>query len=166
MLRRGSIAPLAQRIKSNRPPTAPPGSIFHSTQKLNNDMPSNNPESSEEKENNLENNKNNENVSVSNQSSNDKTLEEDYEFPHYVRSLKERECWKLYMKMSTKGVNITYDTILRGMLTPTEFRQLQKQREIEEAKALKEAEENGLLEEKPKGSPTAIERLKESLLKN
>lgn len=28
MLRRGSIAPLAARIRANRPPTAPPGSIF------------------------------------------------------------------------------------------------------------------------------------------
>lgn len=28
MLRRGSIAPLAARIRAKRPPTAPPGSIF------------------------------------------------------------------------------------------------------------------------------------------
>lgn len=28
MLRRGSIAPLAARIRANRPPTAPPGSIY------------------------------------------------------------------------------------------------------------------------------------------
>lgn len=28
MLRRASIAPLAAKIRSNRPPTAPPGSIF------------------------------------------------------------------------------------------------------------------------------------------
>ncbi|KAM7343776.1 uncharacterized protein ACRADG_010703 [Cochliomyia hominivorax] len=170
MLRRGSIAPLAQRIKSNRPPTAPPGSIFLNTQKSNNDMlpTPNSGDVNEENENNLENNKNNENNSSLVQNLSDKTLEEDYEFPHYVRTLKERECWKLYMKMSTKGVNITYDTILRGMLTPTEFRQLQKQREIEEAKALKAAaEENSLLEGKPKGgSSSAIERLKETLLKN
>ncbi|KAI8127261.1 hypothetical protein CVS40_3067 [Lucilia cuprina] len=162
MLRRGSIAPLAQRIKSNRPPTAPPGSIFHNNSKLNNEMTAAlNSESTEEKENNMENLKPNVSPTL-----NDKRLEEQYEFPEYVRSLKERECWKLYMKMSTKGVNITYDTILRGMLTPTEFRQLQKQRELEEAKAQKEAEENGVLEEKSKSTPTAIERLKESLLKN
>ncbi|XP_037818852.1 GATA zinc finger domain-containing protein 11 [Lucilia sericata] len=162
MLRRGSIAPLAQRIKSNRPPTAPPGSIFHNNNsKLNNEMPAHNSKSTEEKENNMESLKPNVSPTL-----NDKPLEEEYEFPEYVRSLKERECWKLYMKMSTKGVNITYDTILRGMLTPTEFRQLQKQRELEEAKALKEAEENGVVEEKSKNSSTAIDRLKESLLKN
>lgn len=28
MLRRASIAPLAAKIRSNRPPTAPPGSIY------------------------------------------------------------------------------------------------------------------------------------------
>jgi len=28
MIRRGSIAPLAARIRANRPPTAPPVSIF------------------------------------------------------------------------------------------------------------------------------------------
>ncbi|XP_037902796.1 uncharacterized protein LOC119646423 [Hermetia illucens] len=28
MIRRGSVAPLAARIRANRPPTAPPGSIF------------------------------------------------------------------------------------------------------------------------------------------
>lgn len=28
VLRRGSIAPLAARIRANRPPTAPPGSLF------------------------------------------------------------------------------------------------------------------------------------------
>ncbi|XP_065370472.1 uncharacterized protein LOC135962459 [Calliphora vicina] len=161
MLRRGSIAPVAQRIKSNRPPTAPAGSIFHTARS---EMPASNIETSEESEH-LENINNNVRNTLS-QSQSDKPLEDEYEFPEYVRSLKERECWKLYMKMSTKGVNITYDTILRGMLTPTEFRQLQKQREIEEAKALKEAEESGLVEERAKGSPTAIERLKESLLKN
>lgn len=164
MLRRGSIAPLAQRIKSNRPPTAPPGSIYHAQQKLNNDMPALNIESSEEKENTMDITKNNENNTLLSPTTTDKTVGEHYEFPDYVRSLKERECWKLYMKMSTKGVNISYDTILRGMLTPTEFRQLQKQREIEKAKALKE--DNALAGEPSKSSPTAIERLKESLLKN
>lgn len=28
MFRRGSVAPLASRIRAHRPPTAPPGSIF------------------------------------------------------------------------------------------------------------------------------------------
>ncbi|XP_045463109.1 uncharacterized protein LOC123672842 [Harmonia axyridis] len=35
---------------------------------------------------------------------------------------KEKECWTLYQKMSGKGVNVNYDTLLRGMLTPTEYR--------------------------------------------
>ena len=40
--------------------------------------------------------------------------------------------------MCNKGVLITYDTILRGMLTPTELRQLLKQKEFEEAQKQKE----------------------------
>lgn len=35
---------------------------------------------------------------------------------------KETQCWSLYKKMSDKGVDISYDTILRGILTPTEYR--------------------------------------------
>lgn len=35
---------------------------------------------------------------------------------------KEKQCWDMYCKMSEKGVNISFDTILRGMLTPTEYR--------------------------------------------
>ncbi|XP_055607493.1 AF4/FMR2 family member lilli-like isoform X2 [Uranotaenia lowii] len=41
---------------------------------------------------------------------------------------KERECYRLFQKMATKGLSVSYDTILRGMLTPTELRVLQKQR--------------------------------------
>lgn len=165
MLRRGSIAPLAQRIKTNRPPTAPPGSIFHTASKFNNEMSESSNEACEEKENFSESlNKNSTKANI--QTTVPKTLEEEYEFPEYVRSRKERECWKLYMKMSTKGVNITYDTILRGMLTPTEFRQLQKQRDVEEAKAKENLECTKVLETKSKECSTAIERLKEGLLKN
>ncbi|KAJ1524872.1 hypothetical protein ONE63_009738 [Megalurothrips usitatus] len=35
---------------------------------------------------------------------------------------KERECWELFKKMSDKGITVSYDTVLRGMLTPTEYR--------------------------------------------
>ncbi|KAK6627105.1 hypothetical protein RUM44_009582 [Polyplax serrata] len=35
---------------------------------------------------------------------------------------KEKECWALYKKMVAKGVSVTFDTVLRGMLTPTEYR--------------------------------------------
>lgn len=86
------------------------------------------------------------------------------EMPEYVRTIKERECWKLFQKMSKKGVNVTYDTILRGMLTPTEFRQLQRQRELEEAKARK-IEEEATEVQKIKAPVTAVERLSDALLK-
>ncbi|KAB0796837.1 hypothetical protein PPYR_10898 [Photinus pyralis] len=35
---------------------------------------------------------------------------------------KEKQCWEMYRKMSGKGVRISFETILRGMLTPTEYR--------------------------------------------
>uniref|UniRef100_A0AAR5Q5U4 Uncharacterized protein n=1 Tax=Dendroctonus ponderosae TaxID=77166 RepID=A0AAR5Q5U4_DENPD len=35
---------------------------------------------------------------------------------------KEKQCWEMYCKMSEKGINVSYDTILRGLLTPTEYR--------------------------------------------
>ncbi|CAG9761314.1 unnamed protein product [Ceutorhynchus assimilis] len=35
---------------------------------------------------------------------------------------KEKQCWAMYCKMTEKGINVSYDTILRGMLTPTEYR--------------------------------------------
>ncbi|XP_062549493.1 myb-like protein I isoform X2 [Armigeres subalbatus] len=41
---------------------------------------------------------------------------------------KERECYRLFKKMSNMGLSVSYDTILRGMLTPTELRVLQKQK--------------------------------------
>ncbi|XP_012349858.1 uncharacterized protein LOC105737197 isoform X2 [Apis florea] len=41
---------------------------------------------------------------------------------------KEKECWHLYKKMCDKGVCVSFDTVLRGMLTPTEYRL--RQREI------------------------------------
>ncbi|KAL3283765.1 hypothetical protein HHI36_017935 [Cryptolaemus montrouzieri] len=37
-------------------------------------------------------------------------------------SSNEKECWKLFLKMNNKGVKVNYDTLLRGMLTPTEYR--------------------------------------------
>nr|CAD7578344.1 unnamed protein product [Timema californicum] len=38
------------------------------------------------------------------------------------KSPKEKECWELYRRMCDKGVTVSYDTVLRGMLTPTEYR--------------------------------------------
>ncbi|XP_046734941.1 uncharacterized protein LOC124404651 [Diprion similis] len=40
---------------------------------------------------------------------------------------KERECWHLYRRMCDKGVYVSFDTVLRGMLTPTEYRLRQKE---------------------------------------
>ncbi|CAB3363923.1 Hypothetical predicted protein [Cloeon dipterum] len=37
-------------------------------------------------------------------------------------SPKEQECWHLYRKMCEKGLTVSFDTVLRGMLTPTEYR--------------------------------------------
>ncbi|KAF5273292.1 hypothetical protein FQR65_LT04714 [Abscondita terminalis] len=42
--------------------------------------------------------------------------EPDFETP------KEKQCWEMYRKMSGKGISISFETILRGMLTPTEYR--------------------------------------------
>ncbi|XP_055921409.1 uncharacterized protein LOC129952679 [Eupeodes corollae] len=143
MLRRGSIAPLAARLRANRPPTAPPGSIFRTdfenctikmSHLIKNQTKDDLSNESDRKENNIFN---------SNSSSSRPESESPvgFDFPTHVRSIKERECWKLFQKMSKKGVSVKYDTILRGMLTPTEFRHLQKQREIENAKN-QETDEN------------------------
>ncbi|XP_076672962.1 uncharacterized protein LOC143371550 [Andrena cerasifolii] len=40
---------------------------------------------------------------------------------------KEKECWHLYRKMCDKGVSVSFDTVLRGMLTPTEYRLRQRE---------------------------------------
>lgn len=41
-------------------------------------------------------------------------------YPEYVRSIKEKECWLLFQKMVKKGIAVSYETILRGILTPSE----------------------------------------------
>lgn len=57
-------------------------------------------------------------------------------YPEYVRSIKEKECWLLFQKMIKKGISVSYETILRGMLTPSEVRAVErKQREIIERQA-------------------------------
>lgn len=63
-------------------------------------------------------------------------------FPEYVRSIKEKECWILFQKMVNKGISVSYETIMRGMLTPTEVRAVEKkQKEIFERQASLELEE-------------------------
>lgn len=57
-------------------------------------------------------------------------------YPEYVRSIKEKECWLLFQKMIKKGIAVSYETILRGMLTPSEVRAVEKkQKEIVERQA-------------------------------
>lgn len=57
-------------------------------------------------------------------------------YPEYVRSIKEKECWLLFQKMVKKGITVSYETILRGMLTPSEVRAVEKkQKEIVERQA-------------------------------
>lgn len=57
----------------------------------------------------------------------------DVQDPEALKTAKERECFKLFQKMTTRGISVSYDTILRGMLTPTELRMIQKQRDLEQA---------------------------------
>lgn len=53
-------------------------------------------------------------------------IPEDY--PDHCDSQKEKDCWKLFKKMLGNGVTVNYDTILRGMLTPTELRTIMGKR--------------------------------------
>lgn len=41
-----------------------------------------------------------------------------------------QECWRLYEKMKKTGLNVSYDTILRGILKPSELRLLEKQKKL------------------------------------
>lgn len=52
---------------------------------------------------------------------------ENCDTPVQFNSPKEKECWDTYRKMSEKGIKISFDTLLRGMLTPTEYRLRRKQ---------------------------------------
>ncbi|KAL1517800.1 hypothetical protein ABEB36_001523 [Hypothenemus hampei] len=58
--------------------------------------------------------------------------ENDTKFEQTNETFKEKQCWAMYCKMTEKGINISYDTILRGMLTPTEYRNHRKTSIIEE----------------------------------
>ncbi|KAH8416059.1 hypothetical protein KR222_007315 [Zaprionus bogoriensis] len=190
MIRRGSIAPLAARIRANRPPTAPPVSIFLSEPSSKStpmdgrqrqmsptgELDAQSSTLAGQEEAKKENNAPNCNAQQASQSASasasprqQQQQQQEYNFPLYVCSIKERECWKLHQKMCAKGVSVSYETVLRGMLTPTEFRHFQKQREHEETKAQEaaeaEAEATAAETKETKKTPaTAIERLSESLL--
>ncbi|XP_044733012.1 nucleolar and coiled-body phosphoprotein 1 [Chrysoperla carnea] len=53
---------------------------------------------------------------------------------------KERQCWKLFKKMRDKGVEVSFDTILKGLLTPTEYRLRSKASIITEQSSKEEEE--------------------------
>lgn len=62
-------------------------------------------------------------------------------YPEYVRSIKEKECWLLFQKMVKKGIAVQFQTILNGMLPPSEVRAVEKkQKEIFERQASIELE--------------------------
>lgn len=54
-------------------------------------------------------------------------IKEDCDTPVQFSNPKEKECWDTYRRMSEKGIKISFDTLLRGMLTPTEYRLRRKQ---------------------------------------
>ncbi|XP_011495018.1 PREDICTED: uncharacterized protein LOC105359945 [Ceratosolen solmsi marchali] len=59
----------------------------------------------------------------------DRNVEKNKKLPaeSYCQTPKEKECWHLYQRMCDKGVFVSFDTVLRGMLTPTEYRLRQKE---------------------------------------
>ncbi|XP_059619248.1 uncharacterized protein LOC132263482 [Phlebotomus argentipes] len=130
MFRRGSVAPLAARIRSNRPPTAPPGSIFITDydKGCGDDLMSLKKAPAAPAKNTF--------AKVTSKAIiEDKcSSNEDEQSPDNLKTAKERECWKLFQKMTNRGISVSYDTILRGMLTPTELRMIQKKQELENAK--------------------------------
>lgn len=69
-----------------------------------------------------------------NSNSNNKKTHDDENFPDNVQSVRERECYRLYQKMSSMGLNVSFDTVMRGMLTPTELRVIQKKRDLQMAR--------------------------------
>uniref|UniRef100_A0A1B0GND8 Uncharacterized protein n=1 Tax=Phlebotomus papatasi TaxID=29031 RepID=A0A1B0GND8_PHLPP len=131
MFRRGSVAPLAARIRSNRPPTAPPGSIFITDydKGCGDDAMS-------LKKQPVNTAKNTFTKVTSKAIIEDKcnSIDTEDDSPDNLKTAKERECWKLFQKMTNRGISVSYDTILRGMLTPTELRMIQKKQELENAK--------------------------------
>lgn len=58
---------------------------------------------------------------------------QDKEEPRFG-SEKEKQCWAMYRKMADKGLKVSYDTILRGMLTPTEYRLRRKESIVDREK--------------------------------
>ncbi|XP_055310603.1 uncharacterized protein LOC129573715 [Sitodiplosis mosellana] len=157
VLRRASLAPLAAKIRLNRPPTAPPGSIFHksiaisensamsgdnkvaaggatetSESKVHTILPFGHPNGGEISKVPIDI----VNATVPMRKPSIDILDPTTIYPEYVRSIKEKECWLLFQKMVKKGIAVSYETILRGMLTPSEVRAVEKkQKEIVERQA-------------------------------
>lgn len=69
------------------------------------------------------------------------STDETHTFPEYVRTVKEKECWILYKKIADKGIHVSYETVMRGMLTPSEVRASEtKQKDFNERQASIDAE--------------------------
>ena len=51
------------------------------------------------------------------------------------------QCREMYRKMSAKGFSVSLDTIMRGMMTPTEYRKQKKADEEAEIARQKSIEE-------------------------
>ncbi|XP_031621001.1 uncharacterized protein LOC116339320 [Contarinia nasturtii] len=155
VLRRASLVP---KIRLNRPPTAPPGSIFHKSNAISEIGMSgdNNKVTVGETGDSIENpisqlgqsggeiSKipiNIVNATVPMRKSSIDIFDPSTVYPEYVRSIKEKECWLLFQKMAKKGITVSYETILRGMLPPNEVRAVEKkQKEIFERQASIELE--------------------------
>lgn len=86
-------------------------------------------------------------VSSSNAQTVNKKFQDDEKYPENVQSVRERECYRLYQKMSNMGLNVSFDTVMRGMLTPTELRVIQKKRDLQMARqaTIDQAEEEAKL---------------------
>ncbi|BES98172.1 Hypothetical protein NTJ_10987 [Nesidiocoris tenuis] len=48
--------------------------------------------------------------------------EQDSPVEQVFKNSKEKECYQLFKKMSDRGVSVSFETVLRGLLTPTEYR--------------------------------------------
>lgn len=98
----------------------------------------------------VETNKSEDTTTIMNQQNNNNKeqppatkVDDDENYPENVQSVRERECYRLYQKMSNMGLNVSFDTVLRGMLTPTELRVIQKKKDIALARqaTIEQAEE-------------------------
>ncbi|CAO1342743.1 unnamed protein product [Diamesa serratosioi] len=118
--RRNIFAPSAGRMRSNR---NIPGQEFINPYMTNSDKPA-----TDKNENDLNSTNKPSHIvkpkGKKSEGSEDKT---------HDKSPKEQECWRLYQKMKNTGLSVSYETILRGILKPSELRILEKQKKKEQS---------------------------------